>query len=384
MTVIGNALTFAASPERISQPEQEKFVTLRVNGRGAVRRKISEGKTPVPFTGYRIRAGQFIYSRIDARNGAFAIVPADLDGAVVSKDFPVFDIRLDRADPSWLLHYFRSGVLQRRIQAASVGATNRQRVEEGVFLRFPLALPPIEEQRRVAAILSEAENVRAVRAKNADQIRALSQSLLLSRFPSAFAGASPAVRPLADWVDPARPITYGILKPGPHIADGVPYIRVADMKTDGIDLTGVRRTSVEIETAYRRSTLREGDLLISIRGHVGRLVNIPRALDGANITQDSARLAIPDPDFSTYVRAVMESSEMQHWMARRTKGAAVRGINLGDLRNAPIPDVAPDQIRSFAREKRAVASILDASVRGARLHDELFASLQSRAFRDEL
>lgn len=87
MSALADVLVFAGRPERISSPASEKFVTVKLNGRGAVRRPIGSGKTPVPFTGYRIRAGQFIYSRIDARNGAFAIVSEDLDGAVVSKDF---------------------------------------------------------------------------------------------------------------------------------------------------------------------------------------------------------------------------------------------------------------------------------------------------------
>ena len=74
---------------------------------------------------------------------------------------------------------------------------------------------------------------------------------------------------------PGRSITYGILKPGPNLADGIPYIRVADFPNDRLRLEGIRRTAKQIADMYRRSALREGDLLLSIRGTVGRVCRVP-------------------------------------------------------------------------------------------------------------
>lgn len=158
-TPLGELLELTAQPEKITAPESERFVTVKLNNGGAVERVIAAGKTPKPFTGYRVSAGQFIYSRIDARNGAFAIVPDHLHGAVVSKDFPTFKIRKDLIDPQYLLHYLRSGRLQQKIRASSFGATNRQRIKEESFLRFTLPLPPLEEQRRIATILEHASTL---------------------------------------------------------------------------------------------------------------------------------------------------------------------------------------------------------------------------------
>jgi len=385
MVPLSEILRFAGEPERIRTPQSEIFVTVRLYGQGAVRRNIGAGKTPVAFTGYRVRSGQFIYSRIDARNGAFAIIPPELDGAVVSKDFPVFDIRTDRVETRYLVHYFKAGRLQRQIQQLSLGATNRQRITEDRFLAFPMPLPPLDEQRRIAAILGHADKLRSYRRLVLSKFDELSRALFHDMFgdPLSNSQSLPTKR-LQDWISPKRPITYGILKPGPEIDDGIPYIRVADMKNGGIDVNTVRKTTREISDQYKRSLVQAGDLLMSIRGHVGRFAFIPDALDGANITQDSARLAIDEQASAVYVRACMEMPSIQHWMARRTKGAAVQGINLGDLREAPIPSPPMEKQMQFAAalaEVRRIASVSDEQLQ---LADSAFVSLQSSAFRGEL
>ena len=80
---------------------------------------------------------------------------------------------------------------------------------------------------------------------------------------------------LRDLVQPDRPITYGILKPGPEVDEGVPYVRVADFPNDMLNLAAIRKTSSAIDQQFKRSRLNEGDILLSIRGTVGRLVVVP-------------------------------------------------------------------------------------------------------------
>lgn len=80
--------------------------------------------------------------------------------------------------------------------------------------------------------------------------------------------------------------------PGPHVDDGVPYIKVIDIQAGAIVAHSIRNTSSTIASQYKRLELVGGDVLISIRGHVGRLAVVPNELTGANVTQDTARLAI--------------------------------------------------------------------------------------------
>ena len=72
---LGDVLRQRADECRILDATKETFVTVRLYGKGALPRKIGDGKLPSMKIGYRLRSGDLVYSRIDARNGAFAIVP---------------------------------------------------------------------------------------------------------------------------------------------------------------------------------------------------------------------------------------------------------------------------------------------------------------------
>lgn len=143
--------------------------------------------------------------------------------------------------------------------------------------------------------------------------------------------------PLGELVDSDRPITYGILKPGTGFPGGVPVIKVKDMKDGLIDQTDLLLTSPEIDNNYKRSRLRAGDLLVSIRGSVGRMAEVPENLENANITQDTARLTIKKEYNKVFVRGVLESEPLQRDMEKNIRGVAVKGINIGYLRELGIP-----------------------------------------------
>jgi type I restriction enzyme S subunit len=135
---LGSLMMQNNSVEHIDNPENEKYITLSSHGKGVKQRLIQEGKIPVQFSGYRVKSGQFIYSRIDARNGAFGIVPDDLDLAVVSKDFPVFDLNTECISSEFLLISLQQDSFLKMIQSSSFGATNRQRIKEDVFSKYKI------------------------------------------------------------------------------------------------------------------------------------------------------------------------------------------------------------------------------------------------------
>ncbi|WP_280195206.1 restriction endonuclease subunit S [Nocardia farcinica] len=382
---LGDILAQDGQTERIANTQSEKFLTIRLYGKGLVERSIGSGKTPKPFVGYRVKPGQFVYSRIDARNGAYGVVPDELDGAVCSKDFPKFDVDQQRADENYLLRLVQTRDFYRKVQDLSFGATNRQRVKEEEFLRLRIPLPPIEEQRRIAAILDHADALRAKRREALDRLDELTQSIFIDMFGDPIVNPRGyPIKPLQELIDPARPITYGILKPGEDVGEaGVKYVRVVDMKNGEILADTVRSTSREIAETYRRSRLIPGDLLMSIRGHVGRVAIVPDSLEGANITQDTARLAVVGAS-TAYVRECISTAGFRRWMDRHTKGVAVRGINLGDVKEMPIPVPEPEQQEEFARVVATVVLHRSTVRESLSAMEAEFASLQSRAFRGEL
>jgi type I restriction enzyme, S subunit len=189
---------------------------------------------------------------------------------------------------------------------------------------------------------------------------------------------------LRDLVEPGKPITYGILKPGPELENGVPYVRVADFPGERLNLETIRNTSAKIDAEFKRSRLSTGDLLISIRGTVGRVVVIPDALKGANITQDSARLSIQSIVNRDYVLFYLRSEAVQRRMRKATKGVAVRGINIGDLRALQIALPSLDEQGEIVRRVTLLfsyADSLDRALREARSRCEsVTAAILKKAF----
>lgn len=164
-------------------------VTVRLWGKGVVPRGEVTGSEIAAEQQRQVKSGQFIISKIDARNGAFGLIPAELDGAVVSNDFPVFDIDQDEAEPrfvEWLSKTSRFVDLCRR---ASEGSTNRVRLTEERFLGLTMTIPSLEEQRRIVARLDRVQRlVKAIHAEKtriAAEINALVSSLHFAFSPAA-------------------------------------------------------------------------------------------------------------------------------------------------------------------------------------------------------
>ena len=151
-------LKFSENLVKVDKPEEERYVTVLLYGRGVIEREIKEGKVPVAFTGYKAHAGQLIISTINARNGAAGIIPAELDGAVVSKDFPLFDIDHECVDEQYLLYYLWSDSFIHKAEQNSFGAT-MPRLHVKPFLNMQMRLPALSEQKRRAHTLCHVESL---------------------------------------------------------------------------------------------------------------------------------------------------------------------------------------------------------------------------------
>ncbi len=164
---LGSVLTKANEVVELYPDRTYKQVTIRLWGQGVVQRNEVLGAEIAGSKRYLVRAGQFILSRIDARNGAFGLVPEDLDGAVVSNDFPAFEVDRSQMIPTYLRWISRTRSFINLCKQASEGTTNRVRLSEAKFLATPIPLPPLEEQRRIvtrieglAAKIEEARGLR--------------------------------------------------------------------------------------------------------------------------------------------------------------------------------------------------------------------------------
>ncbi len=158
---------------------------------------------------------------------------------------------------------------------------------------------------------------------------------------------------LSELCEPGAPILYGILQPGPEMEDGVPYVRPTEIDDDRIKLEEIKRTTPEIAAKYRRAMLKAGDLLITIVGTLGKIAVVPPELEGANITQSSARIRLaPKVAHQRYVRQILRSPVAIRQYDYHRLGTGVPRLNIHHVRDLeiPLPPMA---------EQRRIAEVLD-------------------------
>ena len=181
---LGEILSKSEEWIEIKPDERYQEVTVRLWGKGVVLRREVPGAEIAADRRLTVRPQQFILSRIDARNGAFGLIPDFLDGAVVSNDFPVFSLTPSRILPSFLAWLSKTSSFVDLCKAASEGTTNRVRLKEDRFLATEISLPPLPEQRRIVARIEELatkiEEARGLRRKAVEEVASFVSSLHLS------------------------------------------------------------------------------------------------------------------------------------------------------------------------------------------------------------
>ena len=387
-----------------------------------------------------IKPEDVLFSNVRTYLRNVALVGPDTDAQLCSTGFTL--LRSNGAvDPRFLFRYLLTDSFIRAVTPRQTGS-NYPATTDRVVMEQAIALPPLAEQQRIVAaveaLLQRVDAARQRLARVPEILKRFRQQVLaaacsgaltadwrgiaglgetgvelLTRIKAAHTSAGhghggkaaapseevhdltldqlPAEWALAElqWIcAPGRTITYGILKPGPDYPSGVPYVRVADFPNDCLRLPAIKRTSPAIAHEYRRAALRSGDLLLSIRGSAGRVVRVPDQLDGANITQDTARISVDPAMNSAFVMLCLRSPGTQERMGRAMRGVAVRGVNIGDVRALQVAIPPLEEQHEIVRRVEALFALADRveqRVAAARARaDRLTQAILSRAFRGEL
>ena len=98
---------------------------------------------------FLISKGQFLLSKIDARNGAFGVVPEKLDGGVITGNFWTFDVDYNIVNPHYLALLTTADAFIQFCEQASNGTTNRHYLQEPLFLNIKVPVPSLEEQNKL-------------------------------------------------------------------------------------------------------------------------------------------------------------------------------------------------------------------------------------------
>ncbi len=267
--------------------------------------------------------------------------------------------------------------------------------------QLPIAFPDLSTQHRIARLLDTCSDTqRSVLGHLASARRAI------QRFRRSVLTAACSGRLTEDWrsrnlVDPApidrqenddpydiprtwswttpegarqpdRSITYGVIKLGAVVPDGVPTLRSSDVRSLRIDDSGVKRISLHIADNYKRTYLRGGEVLVTVRGSLGGVATVPKHMAGWNISREVAMLTFNStvrPDFAAIAIA---SPQCQSWIGGVLKGVTYTGINIRDLKNLPIPEPS-------LNEQDEIVRLVDALMIQAHTIEQLIQSAERHA-----
>jgi len=316
-------------------------------------------------------------------------------------------------DPRLLVYYLqllaKTGGLERRFTGSTIRHFTRE-----AFIQLPIPLPPENEQRRIvaeiekqftrleagvaalrrvqanleryrAAVLKAASEGRLVPteaelAKAANRKFETGEELLariLTERRKNWRGRGKYKEPAApdttdlpeiprgwSWAtaeqltDENRSITYGVIKLGAPVPKGVHVLRSSDVRHLRLDLADVKRVSPDIAGEYRRTFLKGGEVLITVRGTLGGVVVAPAECVGFNISREVAMLAMIEPAVAKTAAIFIGSAPLQRWLLQRAKGIAYTGINIETLKELPIPlPPLAEQTRIVAEAERRLSVV---------------------------
>ena len=167
-------------------------------------------------------------------------------------------------------------------------------ISQETFFNVEISVPSLAEQHRIAVCLSSLDELIAAQAQKVEALKTHKKGLMQQLFPRE-GETQPRLRfpefhDAGEWVSEAlenltsAKISYGIVQAGPHVSDGMPYIKSTDLNSR-LCLANLARTSDTIAQKYRRSEVLPGDIVFSLRGNIGVAQIVPETIPVANLTQ---------------------------------------------------------------------------------------------------
>lgn len=253
-----------------------------------------------------------------------------------------------QVDPDWLFHALPAAAAAVVTDVAIKGATLNKKSLNSMLLR----MPPIAEQRAIAEILNTLDDqIRASRCVQ-DKLERIRVGLLDE---SINALADRKLIPLSDLC--SADICYGIVQSGALVPSGIPVLAIRDLGGDFV--SGVHRTSRSIDARYKRSRVAPGDVLLSIKGTIGRVGVAPEHYSG-NISREIGRLRFDRRINPYFARQYFLSRRAQTRLDLAVVGTTRAEISIHVLKKfgfpVPDPDVQQAIISRLSSVEEKIAS----------------------------
>lgn len=387
MTTVGDLL--AEFKEKPKAGQEPPVLTL-TERKGFVRQtdRFNKRLATDDISGYKIvRRNDIAFNPYLLWAGAVA-QNTIVDEGVISPLYPTFRVR-DGHDPRYVARILLSPQLIRAYDSIAFGSVpRRRRSSVKDFLSLSVAnIPPVEDQRRIARILDQADTIRVKRRQVLAHLDSLTGSLFYEMF-----GDAAQTRPLGELVDEFR---YGTSSKA--TTHGDPVLRIPNVVSGRIDVREIKKVSVT-PTERERLRLQTGDVLL-VRSN-GNSENVGRcaAFDSSYFAESDfaddrfvyasylirarPRAEILDGKFLAEFLASPDGRRLLKERARTSAGQY--NVNTASLATIPVPVATIESQKEFATRLDEVNAQRALVRRALDADNELFASLQARAFRGEL
>jgi type I restriction enzyme S subunit len=394
---LGEILKPVSRPEPVNPAATYSLLGAHWYATGLYTKEILSGSQIRAGKVYRVKKGDFVYNRLFAWKGSFAIASKENHGCFVSNEFPCFRIDPERADGRFLWRYFsRSSTWDEALGLSAGGTpTSRNRLKEEKLLAMTIPLPPLAEQRRVVArveeLAAQIHEARTLRYQASDEAASLVPATARERLDE----VKTEKTELRRWLDKSR---EGI-QTGPFGAQlsksefteqGVPLLTIGNVQYGGLDFSDLLYVSEDKAKQLQRYAVREGDILFARMGTVGRCCVVPKKVEGWLINYHIIRVALDTAHVEPrYIHwTIRASADVENFLQEMTRGATRAGVN------SKIVGSLPCRVPPLAEQRRVVAELdaLQAEVdalkrlqaQTAAELDALLPSVLDKAFKGEL
>ena len=301
-----------------------------------------------------------------------------------NQGFKSFIPKVGVLDAKFLFHWLRKN--KEFLESLGNGATFKE-VSKATVARIEIALPNIVYQRRIAAILDQADALRAKRRKSLAQLDSLTQSIFIEMFGDPVSNSKNwSVKSLSECAERIQIGPFGTqLHEEDYIDGGIPLINPTHLRGGVISPDSSLTVSPEKYTELSNYYLLPGDLIMGRRGEMGRCAVITNREEGW-LCGTGSLFVRPKTDVlsPTYLGLVISSPSMRRFLENVAQGVTMANLNKTIIGGLPIavPPMAMQQ--AFVSRLDATQAIKNHSLNSLTELDTLFASLQHRAFRGEL
>jgi type I restriction enzyme S subunit len=331
---------------------------------------------------FKIQNKDILMALSGATVGKIAIASETDIGAYINQRVAIIRAK-DEITADYLKFFFSGVFLDDLLKNAGGAAQPNLSPKQLLFMEIPF--PPLSEQRRIASILDKADELRQKRQQAIEKLDQLLQATFLDMFGDfQINPMNWQTKPLSEVVNNTTIVTYGIVQAGEEYRDGIPYIRTGDIKNGSILTENLSRTDPEIAKKFKRSEVQTGDIVMSIRATVGTTALVPKILNGANLTQGTARIAVGENIEREYALYHLRCQATQNWIQKQVKGATFREITLGKLRELPVYLPPRDLQKKFVEIYNSIEMLKLNANKSLESSKQLFKSLQNQAFSGNL